>query len=53
MLELRLYLGVMRRTEGVGWAGAGRALTLLASLGCDAGCARWRGQVGSAGLIPK
>jgi hypothetical protein len=45
--------GVARKTEGIGRAGAGRTLVLLASLGRDVGCVRWRGRAGSAGPIPK
>jgi hypothetical protein len=48
-LELRLYLSVPRRMEGIGRASAGRVLALLASLGREAGCAHWRSRAGSAG----
>jgi hypothetical protein len=41
-LELRLCLIIAGRTEGVGRAGAGYVLVLLASLGRDAGHARTR-----------
>jgi hypothetical protein len=52
-LELGLYLGVTRRTEGVDQAVAGCVLTLLALLGHDVGYMHWRGRAGSAGPIPK